>query len=200
MANTTTFGATIVPSSSDHTETLRPLTDSPSLTPAVSRDPSQADFYDQAVPIQSPFYQHPPASHEAVATHGGRNSKLNVAVFEKDIESCNATPLTPSDEQNPFTRNHCVQNNKEDTMWPSKLTLKQKKKAEKQTKREKKGCRGCAPLRNRWSQMSKRNRLLTQIAIAIFVIGVAVALGVGISSAVKGTYYVSEGTSKTVGG
>ncbi|CAK3843490.1 hypothetical protein DOTSEDRAFT_75350 [Lecanosticta acicola] len=199
--NTTTFGATIVPTPT-RSDTLLHL-DSPALTPVASRDGSQSDPYSAQPPsIQSPFYTHPPASNEVVPQHTKSTStsiKDTLAVFEKDVESGNATPLTPADEEDPFSRPINVESNKEDTMWPSKQTLKQKRKEERQLRRDRKGCTGCAPLRNHWSEMSRKQRLGVKIGIAAFLIGVAVALGVGISVAVKGTYYVADGSSKSIG-
>jgi hypothetical protein len=81
-------------------------------------------------------------------------------------------------------------------MWPSKQTLHKQKQAQKSRKREKSAC---APVAVRWSRLSKKEKMISKIALAVFLIGVAVALGVGISVAVKGAYYVSNGASKTVG-
>lgn len=196
-SNGTTFGATIQPTHTNDNRLLPQLTtESPALTPAASHD----DFYSNgAVPIQSPFYQHPPASHEVVShsrTHS--ENKIPTNVFEKDVESGNVTPLSGSDED-PFSRNHGIENNKECAMWPSRQTLKEKKKEERKLKRDQKGYAACAPVMNQWSKLSKKQRLLVKIAIALFLVGVAVAIGVGISVAVKGTYYVSDGTSKDIG-
>ncbi|KAF2169035.1 hypothetical protein M409DRAFT_21045 [Zasmidium cellare ATCC 36951] len=197
MASNITFGASIVPTKTDDNRLLpQPTTESPALTPAVSRD----DFYNSNVPIQSPFYQHPPASHEVVS-HSRQNSdnKVSTAVFEKDVESGNVTPLSGADDENPFTRDHGIENNKECAMWPSRKTLKQKKKEERKLKRDQRGCTSCAPVMNAWSKLTKKQRLLVKIAVALFLVGVAVAIGVGISVAVKGTYYVADGSSKHIG-
>lgn len=199
MANTqTTFGATIVPTVSRHEEHgLLPQPISPALTPSVSRDGSHSDFYDEhkPVPVHSPFYQHPPASHEAMPRTS--QGKLDTVVLEKDVESGNVTPLSPNDDDdNPFSKHHNVESNKECTMWPSKHTLKQKQKAEKRSRRSK---AAWGRLVNRWSALTPRRRMSIKIAVALFLVGVAVAIGVGISAAVKGTYYVSDDSSKTVG-
>lgn len=200
-SSNTTFGATIVPSANPNEHSLlpQPVTQSPALTPAVSRE----TFYDGAstnVPIQSPFYEHPPASHEVVS-HSRQNSgnKISTNVFEKDVESGNVTPLSAVDDENPFHKNHGLENNKECAMWPSKQTLKQKRKEERKLKRSQKGFTAFAPVRDRWSKLSKKQRLLVKIAVAVFLVGVAVAIGVGISVAVKGTYYVADGSSKHIG-
>jgi hypothetical protein len=75
----------------------------------------------------------------------------------------------------------------------------QKYQARKQQKRQAKGIKGCAPLREQWGKLGKRNQLLVKIGIALFFIGVAVAIGVGISVAVKGSYYAGDGKSNVIG-
>lgn len=198
MASNTTFGATIVPAPThtrpDNDSHLNLNFDSPSLTPAVSRDDS---FYNSTKP-QPPLS--PSASNVVTKqkTRGSISIKNTIAVFEKDVESGTATPLTP-DESNPFSRSIGVETNKEDTMWPSKQTLKQKRKDERQLRREKRGITAFAPVRKRWSRLTKKERLMVKIGIALFLVGVAIAIGVGISVAVKGTYYVGDGHSKTIG-
>lgn len=196
-SSNTTFGATIVPAKSHENRLFpAPTTQSPALTPAVSRE----DFYDGAVPVQSPFYEHPPASHEVSHSRSNsENKNINTTVFEKDVESGNVTPLSGPDDENPFTKDHGLESNKECAMWPSKQTLKQKRKEERELKRNQKGYTGCAPVMNAWSKLSKKQRLLVKIAVAVFLVGVAVAIGVGISVAVKGTYYVADGSSKGIG-
>jgi hypothetical protein len=201
MASTqsTTFGATIVSNTQSRDELCAPSTlDSPALTPAVSRADLSARYQDKStLPVTSPFYQHPPASFERA--HSRQTSKENVTAFEKDIESGNLTPLSAKDDENPFTNKISVEINKECKMWPSKQTLMQQRKSEKKQKRERKGCTGCAPLRNRWEKFDKRQRLLIKIAIALLIIGILVAIGVGISKAVGGSYWARNGTQQAVG-
>ncbi|KAK4500060.1 hypothetical protein PRZ48_008246 [Zasmidium cellare] len=198
MASNITFGAQIVPSKTNDNRLLpQPATESPALTPAASHE----TFYSgNNVPIQSPFYEHPPASHEVVS-HSRQNSdnKVSTNVFEKDVESGNVTPLSTTDDENPFTKDHGIENNKECSMWPSRQTLRQKQKEERKLKRDQRGLASCAPVRNRWSKLNKKQRLLVKVLVALFLVGVAVAIGVGISVAVKGTYYVADGSSKHIG-
>jgi hypothetical protein len=185
MTSQTTFGATIVPTqqtSEDREYLTAPTVESPALTPTVSHDETMPAFMgEKPVPVQSPFYTHPPASNEVV-------NKPTYTVYEKDVESGLTTP---------FSKTLAVEHSTECTMWPSKKTLQQQKQAQKSCKRAK---GACAPVARRWEKMSKKQKLLSKIGLAIFLIGVAVALGVGISIAVKGAYYVSNGNSKTVGG
>ena len=83
-------------------------------------------------------------------------------------------------------------------MWPSKQTLIQEKQAEKKKRRNEQCCGGCAPVRDRWAGLTKKQKLLIKIGIALFVVGVAVAIAVGISVAVNGTVYVSDGHTENI--
>jgi len=167
------------------------------LTPDVSHDDMSTQYAEQSIPINSPFYQHPPASFERVESRNA--SKSHLAVDEKDLESGHATPLTGADEENPFTSKISVDINKECKMWPSKQTLMQQKTAEKRKRRDTRGFLACGPVRDWCSRFDKRQRLMMKIALALFLVGVAVALGIGISKAVHGTYYSAHG-QQNVGG
>ncbi|EGP86154.1 unnamed protein product [Zymoseptoria tritici ST99CH_1A5] len=194
MSSQTTFGATIVPtlqtSTPDRNYLLAPKSESPALTPTVSNDDTMQNYTgEKPILPHSPFYTHPPASNEVVNKH-------SLSVFEKDIESGNTTPLSRHDAANPFSKSLAVENSTECTMWPSKQTLRQQKQAQKSRKREKSAF---APVATRWANLSKKQKMASKILLALFLIGAAVALGVGISVAVKGAYYVSDGSSKAVG-
>lgn len=195
-SNNTTFGASVVPSPSEETTTmLAPRTlDSPALTPAVSHD-----SFDKPVPPYSPFYQHPPASHERVPQQ--QTSLLQTPtkshqVFEKDIESGMGTPLSTNNDSNPFASKYCVDANKECTMWPSRKQLEQDRLDDK--KRKFKG-RTCGELKHQWAQCSKKQRLLIQLLIALFLAGAAVGIAVGITKAVGGGVWSGNGESHDIG-
>lgn len=188
-SNNTTFGASIVPTSKQEhsTQLSRPMTNSPALTPAVSRTTLQDEYAGPHVPPHSPFYQHPPSSNElSLPLPAVKHGKM-LEVYEKDLERGNNGPLSPGSdvEVHPFSKKMVIEHTKECQMWPSTQTLKQKHKEDKKLRRQAKGG-FCAPVRLRWSRLGARNRILIKVAIALFVVGVAVALGVGISAAVKG--------------
>ena len=113
---------------------------------------------------------------------------------EKDLEAGVRTPLA-ADSNHPFAGKVSVDCNQECKMWPSKQTLMQSKQEEKKRKREGKFYR---PVVEFWERFSKRQKLLIKIAIALFVVGCAVAIAVGITVAVNGTVYVSEGHNKQI--
>jgi hypothetical protein len=195
----TTFGAVIVPTAQKNANNEitppPPVIDSPALTPAVSREDLTPEFSDRRIPPHSPFYQHPPASFERA--HSRQNSKDIGVVNEKDLESGLRTPLAPHTE-NPFAGKVSVDCNKECRMWPSKQTLIQSRKAEKRRKRDQKCCGGCGPVVDFWARFTKRQKLFIKIALVVFVLGVIAAIAVGISIAVNGTVYVSNGQTESI--
>lgn len=197
----TTFGASIVPNSHPASNELdkEPLANEGAvdLTPSVSRESLAASYTEhRPLPPHSPFYQHPPASHELVdATHGRNpNTKhLDVGALEKHLPSGDVTPLSATDE-NPFCSKISVGANKECTMWPSRQTLVQTKMAEKKQRWASRTC-ACGHLQHRWSTMHKRQRLLIRLAIGLLLVGAMIGIGVGISRAVHGSYYSGNGNS-----
>ena len=199
MASNTTFGATIVPTpakqSADGITLPPPVLDSPVLTPAVSREDLSTEFPARRVPIHSPFYQHPPASFERV--HSRQNSKDGPSATEKDLEPGVQTPLA-GDSDHPFASKVSVDCSKECRMWPSKQTLIQSRKEGKKKRMNGKFCGGCAPVRDFWARFTARQRLYIKIALALFFVGVVVAIAVGITVAVNGTVYVSDGHTEAI--
>lgn len=187
MASTTPFGATIVPAPTQDTLdlTLPPaISDSPSLTPAGSREDLADVYKDQRrVPPHSPFYQHPTDSLDRV--HSRQNSK-NINSSEKDLEAGLAIHQT---DTAPFSSKVSLDCNKECKMWPSKQTLMEKKKAEKKKQRDGKVC---APVVEFWESKTARQRLIIKVVSTLLVLGVVVAIAVGITIAVKGTVYVTD--------
>ena len=188
------FGATIVPTfqkHADETSLPAPSFNSPSLTPAASRE----DFAsERRVPPSSPFYQHPQDSFDRGPSRN--TSKSNLPVNEKDVEAGPNTPLTPG---GPFTSKLSVECSKEDCkMWPSRQTLMESKKAEKKQSRDRKMCGGCWPVVEFWGRFTKKQKLAFKIVLAFFLIGVVVAIAVGITVAVNGTVYVGDGQQQHI--
>jgi hypothetical protein len=83
-------------------------------------------------------------------------------------------------------------------MWPSKQTLVQTRQAEKKKRRDQQCCGGCGPVRDFWARFTKRQKLFLKIALALFLLGVVVAIAVGITVAVNGTVYVSQGHQEQI--
>ncbi|KAK6432194.1 hypothetical protein LTR95_011639 [Oleoguttula sp. CCFEE 5521] len=198
-----TFGAIVVPTADKQTNAMAvPMLDSPALTPVVTREPPYSYTDDKAVPPHSPFYQHPPASHERMPPQTPPSKKASTksftGVYEKDLESGPATPLSGNDELNPFTSKVSVDHNKECTMWPSRKTLELNRLAERKQKLGTKKM-GFAGTRHRWATATSRQKWIVRIALAVVVVGAIVAIAVGVTHAVHGGVYSGEGQTKQIG-
>lgn len=133
--------------------------------------------------------------------HSRAGSKTHINVFEKDLEAGQSTPLAVADQDNPFRSKVSVDCNKECKMWPSRQTLMQTHLAEKQRRRDGRCCGGFGQVQDYFhSRFDKRQRLWIKILIAVFIVGVAIALGVGISKAVGSGVWSSNGGTQPIGG
>jgi hypothetical protein len=175
-----------------------PTFESPNLTPVVSRD----DYQEKLVPPHSPFYQHPPASHERIPGNlqitPSKMKSQTLGVYEKDLESGPATPLSTNNELNPFTSKVSIGANQECTMWPSRKTLEQNRLAERKQKHGRRAL-GFANLRHWWATASPKQKWLLRGLLAFFVIGAIVAIAVGVTNAVHGGVYSGNGQSRQIG-
>lgn len=202
MSSPTNFGASIVPTPL-HTTASKPSStlDSPALTPVVSSEDLQQSYTNKPVPPHSPFYQHPPASFEKI--HSRQESRTNAAnTNEKDLEAATTiVSLAPptSDESHPFAGKVSVDRSRECRMWPSKQTLMQEQEERRRAKRDQRTLGNVTgPVVDFWHRFSKRQKLGIQIAGALLLVGVCVAIAVGITVAVNGTVYVGEDKSKEI--
>ena len=193
---TTSFGATIVPTqkrSYDELTLPSRTFDTPSITPQISREDLTPVSTERRIPPHSPFYQHECDSFER--GHSRSTSKVNVPIEEKDLEAGRVS-LAPHDGLQPFTSKLSIECSKQDKMWPSKQELIQDQKSEKRKQRNQKLCGGCGPVVEFWERKTKKQKLCMKIAFALFVVGVIIAIALGISVAVNGTVYVSDGHMK----
>lgn len=188
----TTFGASVV-AQPDEKAAMLPTAgvDSPALTPAVSRDSNtyhDATFSDNTpLPPHSPFYTHPPASHERVPAH--QTPAKAALTSEKDLESG-----VNDDDENPFSKKYAVgTSNQECTMWPTHQTLRQTRLADKKQRRQNRTC-GCGTIKHHWAGYTKNQRLIIRIFIALLVIGAIVGVAVGITRSVNGGVWSNKGT------
>jgi hypothetical protein len=198
----TTFGASVVAQCDEKAVMLPPTgTDSPALTPTVSRETTtyhDATFSDNTpLPPHSPFYTHPPASHERVPTNHQTPAKAAHVACEKDLEYGNITPCTAAnndDDENPFSKKFAVgSNNQECTMWPTHQTLRETRLADKKQRRKGRTC-ACGTLKHHWAGYSKNQRLAVRILIALVIVGAIVGIAVGITRSVNGGVWSDKGT------
>ncbi|KAM0690717.1 hypothetical protein Q7P36_009486 [Cladosporium allicinum] len=196
----TTFGASVV-AQPDEKAYMLPTgtTESPALTPAASRDSvalHDAPLSDNTpLPVHSPFYTHPPASHERVQSTPAKPAHLT---SEKDLEYGDVTPYSGgahNDEENPFSKKCAVGTSAQEcTMWPTHQTLRQTRLADKKQRRQNRTC-GCGMVKDRWAGLSKNQRLAIRILIALMVIGAIVGVAVGITRSVNGGVWSGKGAS-----
>lgn len=188
----TTFGASVVAQPDEKAYMLpTAATESPALTPAASRDSvavHDAPIYDNTpLPPHSPFYTHPPASHERVESTPVKAAHLT---SEKDLEYG-----ANQDEENPFSKKYAVgTSTQECTMWPTHQTLRQNRLADKKQRRQNRTC-GCGMVKDRWAGLTKNQRLAIRILITMVVIGAIVGVAVGITRSVNGGVWSGKGAS-----
>ncbi|KAF2099184.1 hypothetical protein NA57DRAFT_56799 [Rhizodiscina lignyota] len=146
--------------------------------------------YDPANPF-SAFYEHPPArrSAEQLRSTLAQGAKDGTLVTEADVEA-QLPPL--SQQSTPAGQKPSVEVTKECQMWPSQKTLKAQRQ---EAKKKERMCKMC----NCWGRLNKKQKILVQIVIALLVCGAAVGLGVGISKAVGGGVWASQGQTKSIG-
>ena len=141
----------------------------------------------------SAFYSHPDLrrSLDGSRSNLGKDaSKTNLNINIKDLEAqtplSNATSRTQMSGKSPKVS---VDGRvKECTVWPSKTTLREKALLAKKH----------GPIKTRWNRLSKKQRLWIKILIAMLIIGAAVGIGVGITKAVGGGVFASQGNSKQI--
>jgi len=224
--NTTTFGASIVPidqlnltTTNDNRLPQLSVFDTPASTPAASHeDLSRTTTTAATTPTRHTNYSSPFSPQRLSPTHPrqhGRpeyldNEKSTYTYASTDLEACTPvrsystqTPADTADDTttalNPFTSKRSVEYNKEDAMWPSRQTLLTKQAAEAKKQRQSRWCGGCiAPVRERWGGLSKRQRIGVRVFVAMVVVGVMVAIALGITVAVDGTVYTGEESSRKI--
>ncbi|KAI9683342.1 MAG: hypothetical protein M1829_005412 [Trizodia sp. TS-e1964] len=127
----------------------------------------------QAPTPLSPFYTYAPTRHSLDVRKSSSKPSLYI-----DIEA--APSSTPSLE---FTQS------KECAMWPGKQAIVAKQKSALRRG-------GCHPL----ARLGRRTKLGVKILIALLIVSAAVGIGVGVTKAVGGGVWRSEGSTTTIGG
>ena len=153
-------------------------------------DPTSTDPF-------SAFYSHP--TTRTSLEQAKSESKIHIKIYEHDLEAGSrvttqshhtlqdlttiASTTTPPRQQG--LKKQC-------TMWPAHSQLQRKKNNVSGTIR---GSRACAPYRG----LTKKQRLVLQIILAILVVGAATGLGIGISKAVGAGVWKSNNAEAPIG-
>lgn len=187
----TIFGATVEPVSEPTPSAMESFT-----------LPDAIDTSTQLTPSRSPS---PPAA--AVAIHS-ITKKPYLSVYETDLEAGSTLtrstshlsqtlepPSYPTYNVSSFASSAVSINTytKECTMWPSKATLTEKARADKARRCSAKAVRGCGPVYRAWVGLSWTQRTWCKVLFALAVVALAVGLGVGITRAVDGGFWFSDG-------
>jgi hypothetical protein len=136
----------------------------------------------------SAFYKHPDARRSLDNVSAPQSkTHLEINTFEHDLEA--GVPLSAATTQQlgKVSVDGRVKEVKDCTMWPSRQAVLDKRRDHKR----KKGC-------SFFQGLTSKQRLWAKIIIALFVVGAAVGLGVGISRAVGGGVWAGNGKSKEI--
>ncbi|MCJ1400596.1 hypothetical protein MMC11_003802 [Xylographa trunciseda] len=142
-------------------------------TPSEEYDPTSTHPF-------SAFYSHPTTRTSFEQLKSASTANVAIKVYETDLES--GSRIRYSSEPPVSVRN------KECNMWPGHRQHMQKCNALKQS-------RSCSPMR----KLSKKQKLLVKILIALFVVGAVTAIGVGVSKAVNAGVYKNSNQQTQIG-
>ncbi|MCJ1288824.1 hypothetical protein MMC34_000354 [Xylographa carneopallida] len=142
-------------------------------TPTEEYDPTSTHPF-------SAFYSHPTTRTSFEQLKSASTANVAIKVYETDLESGSRTRFSSEPPASIA--------NKECSVWPRHHQLVRKNKALKQS-------RGCSPL----SKLSKKQKLLVKILIALFIVGAVTAIAVGVSKAVNAGVYKSNSQQTQIG-
>ncbi|KAL9637490.1 MAG: hypothetical protein Q9164_002161 [Protoblastenia rupestris] len=167
-----------------------------SMTTTLNPTPSEQDAATSAQKDYNPTSSHPFSafySHPTTRTSLEQlksESKTHIKIYEQDLEAGSRLTQPLSINEHSPSRPHDT-TKKECTMWPGR---------DRQTKPNNiagtiRGSRACAPYR----RLSKKQRLLLQILIAVLIVGAATGLGIGISKAVGSGVWKTANSQRPIG-
>lgn len=132
----------------------------------------------------SAFYSHP--TTRTSLEQARSQSKIHLAVYQHDLESGSRITQTEILPESPAHHHK-----EDDKVWPCAEQLRKKQEEARLRK-----SRGCSPFR----RLSKRQKIVVHIIIALFLIGAITGLGVGISKAVGGgVFRTTNNTNAPIG-
>lgn len=176
----TTFGAVIVERPSSPTAPVTPQPHSLRLQPSkeTTHDAPMTPYSTMSTHSTPGNEPHNPFS--AFYTHSQAPTETDLKpppMYKHDVES---NAYLAGSKSN-------IEATKDCTMWPSRVTLQQRAIQEKRAKSWNPMCR-----------LTKKQKLIAQIVIALAIIGAAVGIGVGVSRAVHGGVWSGQGQSKPI--
>lgn len=166
----------LLPTIEDH-ESLHSIT--PTLTPTITRHDDR-----ETSPL-SPFYTHPTTRTSLDAKKS--ESKTYIRKYDSDLEACLTDVNSKPNVMSPTLTRHTT--GKNCTVWPGQQALKD---ARRQDKMRRGG--SWNPMRN----LDPKTKLWVKIVIALFVVGAAVGVGLGITKSVGGGVFKTNNTSSPV--
>ena len=185
LANEKEFGMEVLPSP-EPSPTTTPARPHLVLPPSeqnliASQCPTPSEEYDPTSTHPfSAFYSHPTTRTSFEQLKSASTGNVAIKVYEADLESGSRTRFSSEPPISIAT--------KECSVWPARHQLVQKSIALKQS-------RGCGPFR----KLSKNQRLLVKILIALFIIGAATGIGIGVSKTVNAGVYKNNNQQTQIG-
>ena len=181
----TVFGAEVIhhgPLSKSHISTL--ASEKPSMeslssafaTPATEHPPMPNTYDPVSSNPCSAFYSHP--TTRTSFEQRKSESKVNIQVYHHDLESgarVAHSMYASGNEKNP--------------VWPCKSQLLRQES-------EMRRSRTCGPFKS----MTKKQKLITQILLALLVIGAVFGLGIGVAKATNSGIYKNPNSQTSIAG
>ena len=181
----TVFGAEVIhhgPLLKSHISTL--ASEKPSMeslssafaTPATEHPPMPKTYDPVSSNPCSAFYSHP--TTRTSFEQRKSESKVNIQVYQHDLESGSRvahSTYASGTEKNP--------------VWPCKSQLLRQES-------EMRRSRTCGPFKN----MTKKQTLITQILLALLVIGAVFGLGIGVAKATNSGIYKNPNSQTSIAG
>jgi hypothetical protein len=108
-----------------------------------------------------------------------------IEITDTDVEPCRSANHTRLS-----TERYVVANQTKDcAVWPGRQTILEKHRMMKKRRG------GCNPMRN----LNKRTKIWIKIIIALFIVGSAVGIGIGVSKAVGGGVWKTANSQTQIG-
>ena len=145
----------------------------------LAEEPKKEDYDPTSHHPFSAFYSHP--TTRTSLEQARSQSKIHLAVYQHDLESGSRITQTET-----LPEGHLYHHKEDDKVWPCAEQLRKKQEEARLGHH-----RGCNPFR----RLSKKQKIVVHIIIALFLIGAITGLGIGISKAVGGGVFRTTNNS-----